>query len=129
MDFRELIVSTPETCTFIHRCSETALQKILKQGVKTGPDIRSTATFQSPNLEIAENLYRNGTGYGNRAVVIQIPTKVWLSLRERAKFIEVTDPEIGYFHPEEKDYFVHLKYVVAWIDRTTDRVHPVNHHP
>jgi hypothetical protein len=120
-NYQNYIVSTEELNTFLHRTSKTLVDKILKEGLTTNGNIKTTATLQPKNLEVAINYYLNGKDHGGACVVIQIPKKTWDSARSCGyRDDEVMSPAIGFLDMKNHGFTVKPEYVVGWIDRETN---------
>lgn len=126
-EYQKYIVSTPQHCTFLHRCSPESLETILQEGIVSGSELQSTTTFQPQTYTEAERYYENGKGYGSTAAVIQIPRMLWNAARTKAKGDEVATKEIGYFHPTKRDFTVRPEFIIGYIDRETNIYYP-NHY-
>lgn len=122
-DYKTEIVSTPDTCTFLHRTSSNLVDRIMQEGLSCGADIRSSATWQPQDLEKAEALFRQTHKGNNAVVVVKIPRKTWETVRAELTGVEVMSRKIGYFHPENGDFAVRPEFVAGWIDRNSREYH------
>jgi|GEM_PF-2362353 len=125
-EYKKHIVSTPEHAVFLHRTSKDLAEKIMKYGLKSGPDLKSTASFQPEDLDEAEDSY-NQTHKGNDAVIVlKIPMELYNKAREGFKGEEVLHDDIGYFNTEEglAGLYVHPEHVHGWIDKKTNEYTP-----
>ena len=123
MKYTDIMTSTDEKCVFLHRCSREQSKNILKEGLASGANLLSTATFQPRNLAEAENLYKKAKGYGDTVIVLQIPVELWNIARRKARGEEVLTNEIGYFNLSAKDFAVKPEFVTGWIDRKNNKYH------
>lgn len=127
VDYKTEIVSTQETCTFLHRTSRNLVDKIMSEGLCCGADIRSSATWQPQDLEKAEALFRQTHKGNNAVVVVKIPRKTWETARAKARAngstAEVTFREVGYFNPKKGNFTVRPEFVAGWIDRNSGEYH------
>ncbi|MBI2629372.1 hypothetical protein HYW74_04790 [Candidatus Pacearchaeota archaeon] len=123
-NYKKYIVSIEQEVRFLHRCFRDNLDKILREGLASGVDLRSTATLQPKDLETAEGLFNNGKDHGNTIIVLSFPRKVWEESRQKAPFNEVATRKIGYFHPRKKEFVVRPEFVLGWINRNTNEYCP-----
>ena len=123
-NYHKYIVSTEEVNTFLHRTSKTLVDKILQEGLTTNGNIKTTATLQPKNLDVAINYYLNGKDHGDACVVIQIPKRLWDSARSSGyRDDEIMSPSIGFLDVKNHGFTVKPEYVIGWIDRETNTVY------
>ncbi len=124
-NYQELIISTKEYHSRVHRCFRDSIDKILKEGLLIGSgEMDSTSSDLPFDLESALNTYESGKDYGDSAVIIRIPRKSWENAKKKLGLSAGQSREISYFHPNKKEYTIKPEFVFAWIDRKTDEVHP-----
>ena len=126
LNYEDFIVSTEKHCTFLHRTfrqDSKSLDNILRQGLESGPNIQSTATWQPRELEPAKNMYGLGNAHGDTVVVIQIPRQLFEKVRADPEYRgeEVLHEDIGYL-PDGRNFTVKPEFVTATIDKKTNEV-------
>jgi hypothetical protein len=122
--YERQIISTKEHYTRLHRTSRNKVQSILKRGLLVGPGpINSTTTPQSEDSKTAKTLYENGRAYGDAAVVIHIPRKVWDASYAKSKDNPGMTEDIVYSVPKQ-GYAIRPEFIAGWIDRNTNQFHP-----
>lgn len=75
-EYRKHIASNSQHQVWLHRTHVSNIEDILKEGLRFGTDLSTTATLQSRNLEEAESSYRMSHKGNNAVVVIKIPRQI-----------------------------------------------------
>ena len=130
-EYHKHIVSTSEHQVWLHRTSKDLIDKIMKEGLRIGERIDSTATKQPRDLEEAEELYgmEHKTGSGRDSlIVVKLPRDIVERYGHNGPEgygAYTTDKDITYVSSGEKgDVMLHRKYVHGWIDRKTGEYMP-----
>lgn len=122
-EYQKHIVSTSKHEVFLHRTSKDLVSKIMKYGLKSGPDLLLTASHQPFDFKDAEQSYQQTHKGSDAVIVVKIPSEIYQRARDKMKREEVLHDEIGYFNTEKEleGLYVHPKYVHGWIDKDANK--------